>query len=117
MVLGRARLQEPALSEAEGCRYRSIRMRALAPEVNGSCSATRRWSPLLNSPPTTNQVSNWRLARRSCMLADLPPIFACGQSFDDLSQFLWPICPKAGHHSIEQQDQRNDRNQIRPEQP
>ena len=66
-------------------------------------------------PRTTNQVSNRHSPTR--MLAYLPLIFACGQFFDDLTQFLWPICPKARHHSIEQQDQGNDRNQIRPEQP
>src|SRR5208283_3271165 len=31
-VLGRARLQEPALSEVEGCRSETGRMRTLAPE-------------------------------------------------------------------------------------
>src|ERR1019366_8690963 len=51
------------------------------------------------------------------MLADLPLVFACGQFFDEFPQFLWPIGPKARHHSIEQQHQGNDRNQIRPEQP
>src|ERR1700676_1216716 len=66
-------------------------------------------------PRITNQVSNRRSPTR--MLAYLPLIFACGQFIDDHTQFLWPICPQAGHHSIEQEDQGNDGNQIRPEQP
>src|SRR2546423_10956653 len=52
----------------------------------------------------------------TCKLTDLPPVVARGQFFYHLTQFLWSICPQAGYDSIEQQNQWNDRNQIRPEQ-
>src|ERR1700687_388462 len=66
-------------------------------------------------PRIANHVSNWHSPTR--VFAYLPLIFADCQFVDNLTQFLWPICSKAGHHSIEQKDQGNDRNQIRPEQP
>src|ERR1700676_5043515 len=65
-------------------------------------------------PRITNQVSDRHSPTR--MLAYLPLIFAGCQFVDDLTQFPWPICPKAGHHSIEQKHKGNDGNQIRPEQ-
>src|SRR4051812_26862729 len=41
---------------------------------------------------------------------------ARGQFFYHLTQFLWSICPQAGYDSVEQQNQWNNRNQIRPQQ-
>src|SRR5579872_319041 len=61
-----------------------------------------------------NQIGNWRPL--TCKLTDIPLVLASGQFFYDLTQFLWPICPQARYDSIEQQNQWNNRNQIRPQQ-
>src|ERR1700683_2749641 len=63
----------------------------------------------------SDQIGNRHLS--SCKLTDLPLVLARGQFFHHFTQFLWPICPQARYYSVEQQNQGDDRNQVRPEQP
>src|ERR1700686_4484857 len=64
-----------------------------------------------------NQIRNPWLAIPSRMFPDFPTVAAISQLVYHVPQFGWTIGTEAGHYSIEDEYERNNRNNISPEQP